>query len=315
MAEAGAVVGLAAALAALVWGAAALDAHLGSPPQSRSAPESAARSSRLVVERAIQPWREVARLLVQQRRLTLLPDLLLTRIGLLTLLLAPVLAAAVLPLGGEPVVDLDVGVVWFNAMEVCVWPALWLIGWGANSVYPLIGAYRYIAQGLAYELPHMFALITVALGAGSLRMTGIVQAQHGLWYAVWMPVAFLVYLISALAMAFWGPMGQPLGRDLAGGVPAELSGADRLLFLAGRYAVLVVAAAAAVPLFLGGGAGPLLPAWAWTLVKTVAVLVLLVVAKHRLPAVRMDRFMDFSWMVLIPLALAQLLVVGIVVLP
>ncbi|MBT2226880.1 complex I subunit 1 family protein [Nonomuraea sp. NEAU-A123] len=298
------VLGLAAALAALVWGAAALDARLGASPQSR-----------LVGGGVARPWREAARLLVQQRRRTLLPDVLLTRIGVLTLLLAPVLAATVLPLGGAPVADLDVGVVWFNAMEVCVWAALWLIGWGANSVYPLIGAYRYVAQGLAYELPHMFALITVAVGAGSLRMTDIVQAQHGLWYAVRMPVAFLVYLVSALAMAFWGPMGQPLGRDLAGGVPAELSGADRLLFLAGRYAVLVVVAAAAVPLFLGGGAGPLLPAWAWTLVKTVAVLVLLVVARHRLPAVRMDRFMGFSWLVLIPLTLAQLLVVGIVVLP
>ncbi|WP_433517144.1 NADH-quinone oxidoreductase subunit H [Nonomuraea sp. CA-143628] len=300
----GEVLGLAAALAVLVWGAAALDACLGAPRSTRSVAESAAR-----------PWREAARLLTQQRRLTLLPDVLLARVGILTLLLASVLAAAVLPLGRAPVAELDVGIVWFNAMEVCVWPALWLTGWGANSVFPLVGGYRFVAQGLAYELPHMFALITVALGAGSLRMTDVVQAQYGLWYAVWMPAAFLVYLISALAMAFWGPMGQPLGRDLAGGVPAELSGADRLLFQTGRYAVLVVAAAAAVPLFLGGGAGPWLPAWAWTLIKTVAVLALLVVAGHRLPAVRMDRFMGFSWLVLIPLTLAQLLVVAIVVLP
>jgi NADH-quinone oxidoreductase subunit H len=210
---------------------------------------------------------------------------------------------------------MSVGIVWFNAMEVCVWGAVWLIGWGVNSAYPLIGGYRFVAQGMAYELPHMFVLITVGLGAGSLRMTDVVAAQQGLWFVVWMPAAFVVYLISALAMAFWGPLGQPVGQDLSGGVPGELAGADRLLFLVGRYAVLVVAAAAAVPMFLGGGAGPWLPGWAWAGIKTVAVLAVLVLAKHRVPVVRMDRFVGFAWVVLIPLTLVQMLIVGIVVLP
>ncbi|MFC5828833.1 complex I subunit 1 family protein [Nonomuraea insulae] len=263
--------------------------------------------------RASAPFGEVARLLVQQRRRTLLHDALLMRIGVISLVAAPVLAGVVVPLGDVPVADLAVGIVWFNAMEVCVWGSLWLTGWSANSVYPLVGAYRFVAQGLAYELPHMFALITVALGAGSLRMSDAVQAQQGLWFVIWMPIAFLIYLVSALAMAFWGPMSQPLGSDLAGGVRAELSGPDRLLFQAGRYALLVVAAAAAVPLFLGGGGGPVLPSWLWVLVKTMAVLGLLVWVRHRVPAVRMDRFTQVSWLVLIPLSLVQLLVVGIVV--
>ncbi|MEV4471253.1 complex I subunit 1 family protein [Nonomuraea sp. NPDC049504] len=263
--------------------------------------------------RASAPFGEVARLLVQQRRRTLLPDVLLLRIGVISLVAAPLLAGIVIPLGDVPVADLSAGIVWFNAMEVCVWGSLWLTGWSVNSVFPLVGAYRFVAQGLAYELPHMFALITVALGAGSLRMSDAVQAQQGLWFVVWMPLAFLIYLVSALAMAFWGPMSQPVGSDLAGGVRAELSGPDRLLFQAGRYALLVVAAAAAVPLFLGGGAGPVLPSWLWVLVKTMAVLGFLVWVRHRVPAVRMDRFTQVSWLVLIPLALVQLLVVGIVV--
>jgi NADH-quinone oxidoreductase subunit H len=263
---------------------------------------------------ALAPLREVARLLGQQRRRTFMADLLLQRVGIFGLVTAALLASVVLPLGGRAVVDPAVGIVWFNAMEVCVWGALWLTGWGPNSVYPLVGGYRFVAQGLAYELPHMFALITVALGAGSLRVGDVVRAQQGLWFAVWMPVAFVIYLISAVAMAFWGPMNQAIGHDIAGGVTAELSGPDRLIFQAGRYALLAVAAAAAVPLFLGGGGGPLLPPWLWTLLKTVAVLAALVWARHRLPTIRMDRFMWVSWMVLIPAALAQLLVVGIVVL-
>jgi NADH-quinone oxidoreductase subunit H len=252
-------------------------------------------------------------LLVQQRRTTIAPDRLLRRIGVVSLPAVALLAAVVLPLGTRPVADLPIGVVWFNAMEVGAWGALWLTGWGSNSVYPLIGGYRFVAQGLAYELPHMFALITAALGAGSLRISTVAEAQHGLWFVVWMPVAFAVYLISALAMAFWGPFESPLADDIAGGVVAELAGPDRLVFLAGRYALLTAAAGAAVPLFLGGGSGPLLPAWLWVLVKTCAVLAVLVWARHRLPMLRMDRFMQVAWLVLIPAVLLQMLVVGLVV--
>ncbi|MGP4098158.1 NADH-quinone oxidoreductase subunit H [Nonomuraea sp. KM90] len=295
----GEAVGLVLGLVGLGWVAAALDAGLG----------GAWRGAMGV------PLGEVARLVTQRRRRTLVPDGLLVRTGIVALLLAALLAAVVLPVGEAPVLDTSVGIVWFNAMEVCVWGALWLVGWGVNSVYPLIGGYRFLVQGLSYELPHMFALITVALGAGSLRIGDVVAAQRELWFVVWMPVAFVVYLISAAAMAFWGPLGQPLGRDVAGGVPAELAGADRLLFTIGRYALLIVVAAAAVPLFLGGGAGPVLPGWAWAAIKTVAVLCVLVLVKHRVPAVRMDRFTEFAWVVLIPLALVQTLVVGIVVLP
>ena len=290
-------------LAGLALGAAALDAVVGAFSAGHPAPARAAAA----------PLREIARLLVQQRRTTIASDRLLRHIGVFSLPAVALLAAVVLPLGTRPVADLPVGVVWFNAMEVGAWGALWLTGWGSNSVYPLSGGYRFIAQGLAYDLPHMFALITAALGAGSLRINTVVEAQHGLWFVVWMPVAFAVYLISALAMAFWGPFAYPLTDDIAGGVPAELAGPDRLIFLAGRYALLAVAAGAAVPLFLGGGAGPLLPAWLWALVKTCAVLGALVWARHRFPVVRMDRFMQVAWLVLIPAVLLQTLVVGLVV--
>jgi NADH-quinone oxidoreductase subunit H len=160
----------------------------------------------------------------------------------------------------------------------------------------------------------MFALITAALGAESVRVGDIVAAQQSVWFVVWMPAAFVVYLISVLAMAFWGPFDQPAGRDIAGGAAVELSGVDRLLFFAGRWLLLVSGAAFAVPLFLGGGGGPLLPAWLWSIVKTAAVLALLVWVRRRLPAVRMERFAEVAWVVLIPITLIQALVVAVVVL-
>ncbi len=260
------------------------------------------------------PAREVARLLVGQRRRTLAADRLLWRAGPVVLPVAAVLAAVVIPLGSLPVADLGIGIVWFNAMEVLAWAAVWLAGWGPNSVLSLAGGYRFVAQGLASELPHMFALTTAALGAQSLRVTEVVAAQQDLWFVVIMPVAFVVFLISAAAMAFWGPFDAPIAGDLAGGAAAELSGVDRLLFLGGRWLLLTAAAAMSVPLFLGGGAGPLLPAWAWVVLKTGGVLAVLVWARRRFPTIRMDRWTEISWLVLVPLTLAQALVVAVVVL-
>ncbi|TDC52195.1 NADH-quinone oxidoreductase subunit H [Actinomadura sp. KC345] len=263
--------------------------------------------------RPAEPFREAARLLTMQRRVTVRADMPLARIGVISLPVAAALAALVVPVGEKAAVDSPVGVVWFNAMEVVAWASVWLAGWGVNSAFALVGGYRFLAQGLAYELPHMFALITAGLAAHSLDLRVIGEAQDGLWFAVWMPVAFAAYLVSALAMAFWGPFGHPVGGDLAGGAALELPGPDRLVFLAGRYGLLTVSAAVAVPLFLGGGSGPLLPGWAWSLVKTSAVLALLVWTRHRLPVLRMDRFMTAAWTVLIPATLLQMLVVGLVV--
>ena len=291
-------------LAVATWAVLAWDAALTSRV-------SGAPGGRAVL---MAPVREAVRLIVGQRRRMLAGDRVLGLLGGAVLPVAALLAAAVLPLGERPVADLSVGVVWFNAMEVLAWAAVWMVGWGSNSALSLVGGYRFVAQGLAYELPHMFAIITAALGAESLRLTTIVDEQADLWFVVIMPVAFVVYLVSAAAMAFWGPFDAPVGRDVAGGAAAELSGVDRLVFAGGRWLLLVVAAAMAVPLFLGGGAGPLLPAWAWVAVKTMAVLAVLVWLRHRFPVLRMDRYTEFAWIVLIPLTIAQALVVAIVVL-
>ena len=141
-----------------------------------------------------------------------------------------------------------------------------------------------------------------------------VGAQDGLWSVVWMPVAFVVYLLSVAGFAFWGPFSHATSRDVAGGVLGELSGVDRLLVVAGRWVLLTVGAAMAVPLFLGGGDGPLLPAWLWSLVKTAAVLAVLLWWRRRMPVVRMDRWTEVSWLVLVPASLLQALVATLIVL-
>ena len=280
---------------------------------AHAATASVTAGRRLTAAGLVTPARESVRLMFTQRRVTTAPDAVLWRLGGAGVIVVALLAALVVPLGDRPVLDLPVGVVWFNAMEVLLWVLVWMAGWGANSAYPLIGGYRFLAQGLAYELPLMLALITAGLGAGSLRVVDVVAAQQGRWFVLEMPVAFVLYWAGVVGFAFWGPLSAAVADDLGGGVRAELSGVDRLVFASGRYLALVVGAAFAVPLFLGGSAGPVLPGVFWVALKTLAVLLLLVWTRQ-LPLVRPDRYVEIAWVVLIPLILAQALVTSLLVL-
>ncbi len=279
-----------------------------------SAIAALAAGRRVILAELTTPVRESTRLLLTQRRATVASDALLWRLGGGGVIVVALLASLVVPLGDRPALDLPVGIVWFNAMEVLLWVLVWMAGWGANSAYSLVSGYRYLAQGLAYELPLMLALITAGLGAGSLRVVEVVAAQQDRWFVVEMPVAFVLYLAGVAGFSFWGPLSSAVAADLGGGVRGELSGVDRLVFVAGRYFALAVGAAFAVPLFLGGGAGPVLPGVVWVAVKTLAVLTLLTWVRWRLPLIRPDRYVEVAWVVLIPLILAQTLVTSLLVL-
>ncbi len=300
---------VAAGLVLLATLAAVLDAGLTPSVRSTESHSTVARWG--VALRA--PVVESVRLLRQRRRSTVAADRLVWRVGVMGLPVVALLMAALVPVGAGTVADSAVGIVWFNALDVTVWALVWMAGWGPNSVYPLIGGYRFLAQALAYELPLMFALTAPAVAAGSLRMADVVVAQDQLWFVVWMPVAFVVFCLAVTGFSVWGPLGHPADPDIAGGILAELSGVDRLLMRAGRYALLAAGSGIGVALFLGGGSGPMLPEWVWVVVKTAVLNGLLIVIGRRLPILRADRFVEVGWLVLLPATLLQLLVVSVVV--
>ncbi len=260
-------------------------------------------------------WRapacDVARLLRQRRRRTVATDLVLLGTASLALVPTALILLALVPYGDHVLLASSVGLVWVNALDVLVWAWVWLLGWGPNSVAGLVGGYRFLALALAYELPLMFALVAPAIAAGSLDLAVIASGQT-VWYAVWMPVAFAAYCIGVLGFSLRGPLSSPAGADLSGGVLAELSGPDALLVRVGRHALLGAGAALAVPLFLGGGSGPLLPGVVWVLLKALALTVGLAWVAARLPSVRPHRLMEPAWVVLLPLVLVQDLVVAVV---
>ena len=235
------------------------------------------------------------------------------RVAVVGLPVVALLMAALLPMGGLHLADSPVGVVWFNALDVTVWALWWLAGWGPNSLYPLIGGYRFLAQAMSYELPLMFALTAPAVAAHSLAFPDVVAAQHGMWFVVSMPVAFAVFCLSVAGFSLFPPLHHPAGVDIAGGVGAELAGLPRILVGGGRYLLLVAGSATAAVLFLGGGSGPWLPAVVWLVGKTLVLACGLVAVANRLPTLRADRFVELGWLVLLPATLIQLLLVSVLV--
>ncbi len=260
----------------------------------------------------VDPIRETARLMRQRPRRTVSADRLLWRTASSAVIPLAIAIVAFVPLGSHALVDHPLGVVWINALDVVAWAVMWLLGWGANSLTSLVGGYRFLALALGYELPLMFALTAPAIAAGSLDLAQISAAQQGLWFVVWAPVAFLAYCWGVVGFSVRPPMDPGAGTDIQGGILTELAGVDRLLVLAGRHALLVAGSAAAVPLFLGGAAGPLLPGWAWVLVKTLVVSVGLITLSRRLPTLRPDKLLEFGWVVVLPLVIVQDLVVSII---
>ncbi len=225
----------------------------------------------------------------------------LAAVGLAAVPLAPGLLAA----------DVANGIVLFGAAMALVVVAVFLQGWSPNSPLPMIGGYRFIAEGLSYEIPLAVVLIAAALPARSLAIAPIVTSQEHLWNIVRQPLGLPLYLMAGLGLAFWGPLALPEGQDLAGGSSLETSGVSRILWRTAQLLVLVAVAAMGAAVFLGGWLGPLFPGAAWMIVKTIILLVPLIATRHFVARVPTERYVVVSWAILIPLSLLDVFIAGI----
>jgi len=220
---------------------------------------------------------------------------------------------AVVPLSATVVAaDVDGGLVLFGAAQALAVIPVFLNGWSANSMLPLLGAFRFIAQALSYEMPNLLALLSVSVPASSLALDDIVASQQDLWNVVRIPLGLPLFLFAAAGLAFWGPVNLPDGADLAGGTQSETSGVHRLAWQVGRATMLVATAAMGAAAFGGGWLGPVLPGWVWMVAKTLLLLLLLVATRHVAGRVRPERYVVISWVVLIPLALLNVLIAAAV---
>ena len=276
---------------------------------------SAAREGRPPRAPLANPLYRCATMLRQQSNLTEAPDLLNWR-------LAPALYAglagtgvALVPFSSASVLaDLEVGIVWWGAVEALTVVVVFLHGWSANSQLGLIGAYRYVAIGLPVMLISMFVLIAAALPAESLAVPKIIESQRELWNVIRQPLGLPLFLLLGLSLSFRGPFNYADSADIAGGTAAEVSGAPRLVWEFARLAMLTAVATVAASVFLGGYLGPWLPGPVWLVLKTAAVLLVLVGLSHQLARISPSRMMTLIWTVLLPLSFLHLVWAGVLAL-
>lgn len=252
---------------------------------------------------------------LQQRSTTERPDAAAWALAPPLLAALAAAGAAAVPLGrGLAVADVPDGIVLFGAAMALVMVAVFLHGWSANSPFPLIGGYRFAAQALSYEMPLALVLIAAALPAESLSVGDIVESQAGVWNVVRQPLGLPLFLVAVAGVSFWGPFALPDAADLAGGTTLEASGSSLIVWRAARAATLVASSAMAAAAFLGGWHGPFLPGPVWMVAKTAGVVALVLYAGHRLPRLRLERFVVVAWAVLIPLALVDVFAAGVLAL-
>ena len=197
----------------------------------------------------------------------------------------------------------DVGVFMIFAVSALFPVAMLLAGWGSNSKYSVIGAFRGAAQQIAYEVPMVFAVLGVIMLAGSMNLSTIVAAQSHVWNAVTQPFAFLVFFICTIAELNRTPFDIPEAEsELVAGFMTEYSSMRFAMFFLAEYANLFTWSLFSALLFLGGwgGPGPAFLGFVWLALKTFAMVFLIIWVRWAVPRLRVDQLMEFGWKVLIP---------------
>ena len=253
-------------------------------------------------------------------------------------LLAPVLsfgpalaAWAVVPFGdGMMISQLDAGLLYLLALTSLGVYGVIVAGWASNSKYAFLGAMRSAAQIVAYEIAMGFALVGVLMAAGSLNLNQIVLAQQGsLLHWFWLPLLplFLVYFISGVAETNRAPFDVAEGEsEIVAGFHVDYSGMAFAVFFLAEYANMILVAALASTLFLGGWLSPFegipvlgalfdfVPGALWLTLKIALLLLFFLWFRATFPRYRYDQIMRLGWKVFIPVTLVWILVIGLGVL-
>ncbi len=237
--------------------------------------------------------------------------------------IGPALAAwAVIPFDdGAVLADIDAGLLYLLALTSLGVYGVIIAGWASNSKYAFLGAMRSAAQIVAYEIAMGFALVGVLMAAGSLNMGDIVRAQQGsILHWFWLPLLplFVVYFISGVAETNRAPFDVAEGEsEIVAGFHVEYSGMLFAVFFLAEYANMILIAALASVLFLGGWLSPFEgipvigePSILWFLLKVSLFLFLYLWLRATFPRYRYDQIMRLGWKVFIPVTIVWIVVIG-----
>ena len=235
---------------------------------------------------------------------------------------------AVVPFGPDPlyyVSDINVGLLFIVSVTSIGVYGIILGGWASNSKYPLLASLRASAQLISYEIAVTMTLVSVILTAGTLSLVEIVETQEarGVWFGFIQPVALVLVFIGGLAETNRAPFDLPEAEtELTGGFHTEYSGMRFALFFLAEYANMIVISAVVVLLFFGGWLRPFpsvswlafldfVPSWIWFIGKIFAFLYVFIWIRATLPRYRYDQLMGLGWKVLIPVAIGNVVLTGI----
>jgi NADH-quinone oxidoreductase subunit H len=229
--------------------------------------------------------------------------------------------------GADEFGDINIGVLLLLGITSLGVYGIALAGWSSNSKYSLLGSLRASAQMVSYELSLGLALVGVLMLSGSLSLREIVRQQSGGildWniFGGWQLLGFIVYLIAAYAETNRIPFDLPEAEtELVAGYHTEYSAMKFAMFFMAEYANMVTVAAVATLLFFGGWDGPVfgppivqmvLPIF-WFVLKIFVFIFVYIWVRGTLPRFRYDQLMAFGWKMLLPLAIANILFTGLLI--
>ncbi len=246
----------------------------------------------------------------------------------LTYALAPILSFipallsfAVIPFGKpfemfgvtiDPTIsDLNIGILFIFAVTSLGVYGIVLAGWSSGSKYSLLGGIRSSAQMISYEIAYGLSIIGVLLIAQTLSMQDLVAQQSSFfsWFIFRQPVAFVIFVICAVAETNRAPFDLPEAEsELVAGYHTEYSSMRFAMFFIGEYANMIGVGCVVTTLFLGGWQGPILPPILWFVIKVALFMCFYIWIRATLPRFRYDQLMNFGWKVLFPLALINTMI-------
>ena len=275
-------------------------------------------------------WHGLLQPIADGLKLILKEDIIPANASKLLFILSPaiamvpaLLAIAVIPFGDTisimgvsidmVITDVNIGILFILSVSSVGVYGILLGGWSSNNKYSLLGGLRSSAQMISYELSMGLSLIGVIMMTESLSLVDTVNAQADLWFVVLQPVAFVVYAISAIAETNRCPFDLPEAEtELVSGFHTEYSSMKFALFFMAEYANIITVSAVGVTFFFGGWRGPILPPVVWFLIKMALCIFFFVWLRSTFPRFRIDQLMQFAWKVLLPVAVVNVLITGVV---
>ncbi len=229
-----------------------------------------------------------------------------------------VLPMLVLPFSKKLVaLDLNLGLIFILAAASLNVLSILIAGWGSNNKYALFGAIRSVSQNIAYEIPILLSILSIALMTNTFNLQSIVEAQGHIWFFICQPVACIIYLIAGVAETNRVPFDLPEAEsELTAGFHTEYSGFAFSLFAIAEYANMFIMCAIATVLFFGGWHGPFSGEYLgalWFLLKVFLMMLTMIWVRWTFPRVRFDQLMNLAWKYLIPFSLVNILLTALIV--